>query len=269
MLTRVQAYWPGRGPQVRRYGPPARLAGEIQARRLQSVRGVSDFSECTRLARRGTTAIDIGAYVGVFSLGMNAAVGRHGTVLALEPQPLAFRQLRRTSWASQIVPLNLAASDAPGWVTLQVPLSSSGAYQAQLSSIEGPPKGSSEYEAFEVRATSVDNIVAASPSVSLIKIDVEGHEQAVLDGARETLRRHRPALVVEIEQRHLRGKAVADIVEPLVEQGYECHCLGGGRSFPWSEFELERDQLAHLDEDDRLLPQNAAKYTNNFVFTPL
>ena len=53
-------------------------------------------------------------------------------------------------------------------------------------------------------------------NVGLIKIDVEGHELAVLHGAADTLTRNRPAVVVEAEERH-HPNAVAEITELLTE----------------------------------------------------
>jgi len=58
--------------------------------------------------------------------------------------------------------------------------------------------------------------------VTAIKIDVEGAEAEVLLGARETLRRCRPVLSVEIEERHRPGstRAVPDMLRPLGYTGY-------------------------------------------------
>jgi hypothetical protein len=55
------------------------------------------------------------------------------------------------------------------------------------------------YERLNVSLRSLDSLVAERglDRVDLIKIDVEGHERQVLDGAETTLRRHRPALVIE------------------------------------------------------------------------
>jgi hypothetical protein len=56
--------------------------------------------------------------------------------------------------------------------------------------------------------------------VGFIKIDVEGHEQEVLEGASATLERDQPSLLIEVEERHRAG-AVAGVVGLLTSLGYQ------------------------------------------------
>jgi hypothetical protein len=64
---------------------------------------------------------------------------------------------------------------------------------------------------------------AALERVSVIKIDAEGSELAILKGAMDTLRRFSPALLLECEDRHLSryGVSVSDVVRLLTSCGYE------------------------------------------------
>jgi hypothetical protein len=55
--------------------------------------------------------------------------------------------------------------------------------------------------------------------VAFIKIDVEGHEVAVLEGASDTIARNRPVLLIESEDRH-RKNAVADVEVFLKQRSY-------------------------------------------------
>jgi Methyltransferase FkbM domain len=61
----------------------------------------------------------------------------------------------------------------------------------------------------------------AATALATIKVDVEGAELEVLRGARMTLRRWRPLLSIEIEERHRTGSTRA-VPELLHELGYEC-----------------------------------------------
>jgi hypothetical protein len=70
---------------------------------------------------------------------------------------------------------------------------------------------------FEVETRTLDSF--SIDDVAVIKIDVEGHEENVLCGARETIDRCRPVLVVETEERHKRG-AVAAVSEFARDCGY-------------------------------------------------
>jgi FkbM family methyltransferase len=116
---------------------------------------------------------------------------------------------------------------------------------------------SSDLGTVAVAARTLDSFGFAD--VDLVKIDVEGHERSVIEGALDTIARCKPTLLVEIEQRH--------IAEPLDERlafveslGYRGSFVRGGRLVPIAEFRLERDQdEANVGKGDR--------YVNNFLFT--
>lgn len=148
---------------------------------------------------RRQVAIDVGANNGVTTQIMS---GIFAKVHAFEANP----QLADTLKAC--VPKNVhvhdvALSSTIGRVTLSVPISS-GVTLAGWGSLETPL-----VEKFErmiqipVETTTLDSF--QWEDVGLIKIDVEGHEMAVLSGARETISRCRPWLIVEAldEQQHL------------------------------------------------------------------
>ncbi|MFD0804413.1 FkbM family methyltransferase, partial [Streptomonospora algeriensis] len=82
------------------------------------------------------------------------------------------------------------------------------------------------------RVTTLDALVEelGLQRVDFVKADVEGAEPAVLDGAVRTLRRYRPALLLEIEDRHLAkyGARAADLVTRLAEMGYGMRVWAGG-----------------------------------------
>ena len=83
-----------------------------------------------------------------------------------------------------------------------------------------------------VAVTTLDLLVAALglSRVDFVKADIEGHEGALISGARTTLRRYRPALLLELDASHL-ARAGADINElwaQLVVESYQPHTLADG-----------------------------------------
>ncbi len=178
----------------------------------------------------GDGAIDVGAHVGTNALTMARAVGDAGVVVALEPQR-AVHQLLCASVAlsgvsSSVVALWAAAGDgADAW--FEAPVFTRAAWARNIMAVgigaEGViANGELGLRTLErVRALSVDAIVAAhleGRCPRLIKIDVEGFERAVLAGARDTLARCRPMLLVEVLCRRAVRRALS-LLEPA---GYAC-----------------------------------------------
>ena len=62
--------------------------------------------------------------------------------------------------------------------------------------------------------------------VDLIKIDVEGHEEYVIEGARNVIQSNKPILIVEIEQRHL--KQIEEVFQSILKLNYKGFFLENG-----------------------------------------
>jgi FkbM family methyltransferase len=200
--------------------------------------------------------IDVGANIGIYS----GLIVKHAQAChAFEANPALARQLRRAQVPGLIV-TNAAVSDRSGQVTLYVPRGTHG-----LASVEPANPGlrgvdGSSVDAIQVPAVRLDEITFAP--ISLIKIDVEGHEESVLKGAINTLNQHRPALIVESENRHNPG-VIARVVGLLAGLGYSGYFLKGGRLNRVEEFDVQRDQSA-----EALARLDLSAYISNFLFLP-
>ena len=171
--------------------------------------------------RPGGTAVDAGANWGYFSLLAAPAVGLAGTVIAMEPDPRQFAALAGNIAANgfrHVSAVQAAASAEEGRLSL-VGYDEADANRG-VSRLADP---SVPGRRFDVRATSVDTLTAGCPHVDLVKIDVEGAEDAVLDGMDAGLssRRYR-AIVLELHPGLLRAKGVdpASCVSRLRDRGY-------------------------------------------------
>jgi FkbM family methyltransferase len=142
----------------------------------------------------GGTALDIGANLGEWTVPLARAVGTTGRVIAVEPNPAIAAALSRTlaiNNLTQTQVLDLAVSDRRGSAELVLNPASSGESRLGTST--------ESRSSVTVQTHRLDDLVAKHGvnRLDLVKIDVEGHERQVLEGATATLRRFRPAVVIE------------------------------------------------------------------------
>ncbi len=146
-------------------------------------------------------SLDIGADLGEFTIAM-AASSR--SVIAFEPRPAQARDLAAMFDAvgAAVRVEAVALSDEPGTIAMRVVESEPGRSTIDTDNSLGDLTGD-QIRVIDVPVKRLDDLNL--DDVGLVKIDVEGHELAVLRGAPETLARNRPAIVVEAEERHHRG----------------------------------------------------------------
>ena len=162
-----------------------------------------DLRVVRALVTPGSTAVDLGANVGVYSKVLSEAVGPEGRVLSVEPIPSTFSILRsnvRKLGLANVTPVNAAVSDVEDMVEMSVPSLSSGGGNFYQARIVGPGDGGSSDagELHRVRAAPLDGIAEGCGPIGFIKCDVEGHEEACLAGAEEVIRRDHPAWLIEV-----------------------------------------------------------------------
>jgi hypothetical protein len=111
-----------------------------------------------------------------------------------------------------------------------------------------------------------DTLGADVARVRFLKVDVEGHEDALLEGAERTLTEARPLILIEVEQRH-RDAPVSQTFDRLFALGYTGFAVRKSSLVSLDDFDLQRDQLNHLrlDELEAIVPP---EYVHDFVFVP-
>ena len=172
-----------------------------------SVRVIRNF------LRPGMTCIDAGAQTGFYTCLMASAVGGGGMVHAFEPMPASYellvKNVEENRFGGRVRAHRLACSnDAADIAASHV----GGMYVA------GQVPGC---QPVSMAAARVDDVVQGS--VDLIKIDVEGHEPAALDGMRRLIARSHPVIVSECNEYWLRtcsGTSSGAYVAQLNSLGY-------------------------------------------------
>lgn len=156
----------------------------------------------TRLVNPGDVVLDVGANIGAHTLPLARLVGEAGRVIAFEPTRYAFLKLQ------QNVSLNSALAARVSLAQVMLVSHSSAALEPTVYS-SWPLEGSDEVHAkHRGRLMDTRGAIAATLDeqmrrfsigrVNFIKLDVDGHERQVLDGARETLHRDRPPILLEL-----------------------------------------------------------------------
>jgi FkbM family methyltransferase len=179
-----------------------------QLRTRQFTTTEPEYGRLDGWVRPGDWVIDVGANVGHYTVRLSGLVGPAGRVMAFEPVPETFEilaSLVSAAGAHNVSLFNVAASAEVGIAGVSLPRFSSGLtnyYMANLTSGGGE---------FNVLTLPLDALIPPK-AISLVKIDVEGHELQALKGMQALLRRDRPRLIVE-------GRS-GDVASFLTDLGY-------------------------------------------------
>jgi FkbM family methyltransferase len=153
--------------------------------------------------RPGDKVLDVGANIGTHSIAYGLLVGEYGEVISCEPHPYMFELLSRNTREnspSQVKLLNTAVGASSGTLWMDLPAQEATLNFGSLKASEpfpGPqPQQERPQEArIPVARDCLDNLYQGP--VRLLKIDVEGSEIHVLQGASQLLSIHRPIVMAE------------------------------------------------------------------------
>ena len=208
--------------------------------------------------RPDDVCFDIGAHKGSYSYWMRASVGPGGAVHCFEPQiHLAeYQRHQWRRWGVRNVQVEAAAVSSAAGVGTLVRRRNGPCICATLE-FGGQPN---ETERTVVPTVSLDDYIEERGinKIRLVKIDVEGHELDVFQGARRLLTNLRPILLFECESRHLRRYCQRDVFDLLEQFGYQGYFFEGRRKRRVEDYEP--------DQHGRF---GSPGYVNNFVFEPL
>jgi FkbM family methyltransferase len=171
-------------------------------------------------ATRGATVLDLGAHIGLFSVLLARAVGPAGRVISFEPAPATAAVLRATVRCNRVGTVVSVREAAVAGRRGEVELFETGDECSNASSVVRTDRTSSSVR---VPATTLDDLVADEGlTVAVVKVDIEGAELDVLEGAQVLLSEQRPALAIEVHPRQLvtSGRDPREVFDLLVGHGY-------------------------------------------------
>jgi FkbM family methyltransferase len=177
--------------------------------------------------REGDVFVDVGANIGLFTILAGRLVGPSGRVYAFEPCTQTYQRLVgnvQREGMSQIACHRLALSNATGEASLAVSQGEYGAWNSLAGALaDGETKAERvptvEWDVFSARES-------LSKPVTVMKIDVEGWELPVIDGARSLLQRpEAPLLQVEFTRANAlaAGSSCEQLFDRIREFGYRLY----------------------------------------------
>ena len=183
-----------------------------------------------------TTFVDAGANLGCFSLLIGERLRQHGKVFAFEPHPALAELARRNAIIngldSVITVYPFGLSDAEAETDFSYP---KGHLGGGMIGNTGRPE---QFDVVRSRVRRLDDVLDAVATVDLMKIDVEGHEPAVIRGLQQILARS-PQLKILFEKLGRHAQRASQIEAVLRPSGFELYAIiGDAQLSPIADGEL-------------------------------
>lgn len=171
-----------------------------------------------RLAKKGDVVLDVGANIGYYSILMSTLVGKEGKVICFEP----------TQHYGKILDKNIKVNNLTNVETYRIGLSNReqeleiqiGVNSATLH-VPGKKKLISSEK---IKLQTLDDFIDDHPlsKIDFIKIDVDGHEPLFLEGAKNTIDKYQPNILLEVSHPHYlnAGYTAWDFYEFLKSKGF-------------------------------------------------
>ncbi len=190
----------------------------------------AELSIINKLITKDSTIFDIGANIGTHSVPM-ALKASNGVVFSFEPAKKTYQFLLKNIYnLKNIYPVLLAVSEKSGKATFHN--ASDNAYSG-LNITGKKPIVDTE----NVLTISTDDFVHLQNinKLDFIKIDVEGHEQSVINGAMKTLANLRPKILIEICEDEKNGVKPQTLIQQIIDAGYKPYTISGWKIIPYEK----------------------------------
>ena len=164
------------------------------------------FGPLLNFLQPGGAAIDVGANVGAVTVPLALAAKRVGArLISFEPFPRNVDWMRQNLQANQVedavIIVNCGLSSASGDAILLLREDfETGASIGNASVAE--PGNNERFQRVTIQLNTLDDLWPSfgSPRLDVVKVDIEGHEDRFLEGAKQTLSTNRPAILMEVNR---------------------------------------------------------------------
>jgi FkbM family methyltransferase len=185
----------------------------------------NELAFVSRVLRPGMTVVDAGANEGLVTVLAAVLVGPDGVVLAVEPSPRELERLEANVARNELQQVRIrseALVDVPGTVQLKIADAEHAGHNTLGAFVWESVHG---VGTCAVPGVTLDGLLASEriTNVDFLKLDVEGAEMKILEGASDLLGTARPVLLMELQEASLRqlGSSVDEVVAHLSKFEYE------------------------------------------------
>jgi len=175
-----------------------------------------EHKKLAKLVSPGSTVVDVGANMGFMALIFSRLTGKNGKVISLEPSHTTYKKLKKNLEENRlfnVISKNIGCASNAMVAELRKLSGSSG-----HSSLAVPADKAPNCKAEKVSVDTLDNILKPYGKVDFLKIDTEGFECEVLEGAKKILKESRPIIYIELSAQY--KKSSERSIEILKEAGY-------------------------------------------------
>ena len=171
--------------------------------------------------KKGMICFDIGANIGYYTLLESKIIGDSGKVIAIEPSPLNFQQLKKNvidQNATNVELYQMAGGDHNGVIKFLLDPHSNLSRIITNDHIIKPSDN-----IVDVPIKKIDSFLQEKQlnQLDFIRMDVEGYESNIYEGMRNSIKKFRPMIQMEIHTCLLGKEKTKNLLEGLREDGYE------------------------------------------------
>jgi len=219
-----------------------------------------------RAVKPNQTILDLGANIGYYVLMEHQLLAGTGSVIAIEPSPCNYQALcenvRLNDREKSTITINAAITDHDGKIDLHL---------SQLSNVHSLVKSqvpSPTNQHIKVDAISLKSIAAQYPTIDLIRMDIEGYEQTILQSLVELnrLSHFKPSILFELHPPKYDYQKFSDTLSSLDKIGYQAELIATSHHELLQQEHLKPIAKLPTDGTTRYIAQNIPIKTLHKLF---